>query len=49
MCATDRGPGDKSQRHLIVGTQEQKDTFIDVARNDITMLHLCQTTKQADD
>jgi hypothetical protein len=48
LCvALHRGPGDKKQRRLIVGTQTEKDDFIIIAKDDIGMMHICQTTKQA--
>ena len=43
-----RSPADKKQRHMIKGSQEAKDKFLDeVAGPDVEKLHLCQTTKQA--
>jgi hypothetical protein len=42
-----RGPADKKQRHLLVGSQEAKDAFLnDHATPDVRAMHLCQTTKQ---
>jgi hypothetical protein len=43
-----RAPADKKQRHMIRGSQDAKDAFLDtVAGPDVEKLHLCQTTKQA--
>jgi len=41
-------PCDNKQRHLLYGTQEKKDEFLnDVVKPDVTSIHLCQTAEQA--
>ena len=41
-----RKPGDTRKRHLFSGTKEQRDTFIEVVKEDIRNLHLCRTAEQ---
>ena len=47
VCTLYRGAGNMRQHHLILGTQKEKDAIIEIARDDIRMMHHCQTTKQA--
>lgn len=42
-----RAPADKKQAHLLSGSKEAKEAFLEVVKEDIRHVHLCQTTKQA--
>lgn len=43
---TIRKPADTRNRHLINGSKEQKDAFIEVAKEDIRHLHRTKSTAQ---